>query len=562
MGRRTIAVWFRSVFLKTLRDCRGPILGWGLGIGTMAPLIFALVPGLLADAQSRASVAMLVRNPLIRVFAEPVDIFSPGGYATWRLAVILPLVGVWALLATTRLLRGEEESGALDLLLSAPQSRIHVALAKLAAIATAIALIGGLIGLMAFAGGVAFDVPISVKSAWLFAANITLLAGVFAALALLASQFTTARRIAAGATGILLGLSMLLTSAGRTVPRGEWIGRLSPVYYFEQNRPLLPAAVTNVPAMALLAGLALVLGGAGIALFLRRDIGGVIRLHDGPSAGIDRSSPEPRTHHSWHLSSVLARSLASLTATVTTWSVVLAVYAAAMTAVVQQAQQPLLELIDTIARQNPTYSVVIARMTGGSAAAVNARALTAILTVIAVVFSGFTVTLASRWVQDTDEGRLDLVLATPCPRAQLITARFAAVLAGLVTAASAIFTGVALTAWALGFALDPRRLAEATFGMVPMATVVAAIGYLLAGWLRSAAVTGTLTGLLLASFVVTLLGPLFKWPPAVMQLSIFEQYGTPLVTGLQPGRVAGLLAVAAAALTAATIRFATRDLVR
>ena len=102
-------------------------------------------------------------------------------------------------------------------MLSAPQSRIHVALAKLAAIATAIGLIGGLIGLMAFAGGVAFDVRIPLKRAWLFAANITLLAGVFAGLALLASQFTTARRTAAGVAGILLGLSMLLTSAGRTV---------------------------------------------------------------------------------------------------------------------------------------------------------------------------------------------------------------------------------------------------------------------------------------------------------------------------------------------------------
>ncbi len=562
MARRTIAVWFRSVFLKTLRDCRGPILGWGLGIGTIAPLIFALVPALLADVQSRASVEMLLRNPLIRVFAEPVDVFSPGGYATWRLAVILPLVGVWALLATTRLLRGEEESGALDLLLSAPQSRIHVALAKLAAIATAIGLIGGLIGLMAFAGGVAFDVRIPLKSAWLFAANITLLAGVFGALALLASQFTTARRTAAGVTGMLLGLSMLLASAGRTVPRGEWIGRLSPVYYFEQNRPLVPAAVTNVRAMAVLGGLAVVLGTAGIALFLRRDIGGVIRFHEGPSDGIDRPSRETRSRHSQHLSSVLARSLASLTATVATWGVALAVYGATMTAIVQQAQRPLLELIDAVARQNPTYGVVIARMTGGSAATVNARALTAILTVIAVVFSAFTVTLVSRWAQDTDEGRLDLVLSTPSPRSRLIAARFAAVLAGLVTVAGAMFTGIALTAWALGFALDPGRLAEATFGMVPIAAVVAAIGYLLAGWLRSAAVTGTLTGLLLASFVVTLLGPLFKWPPAVMQLSIFEQYGTPLVTGLQPIRVAGLLAVAAAALTAATIRFATRDLVR
>ena len=30
-------MWLRSVFLKTLRDCRVAILGWGLGLGALAP---------------------------------------------------------------------------------------------------------------------------------------------------------------------------------------------------------------------------------------------------------------------------------------------------------------------------------------------------------------------------------------------------------------------------------------------------------------------------------------------------------------------------------------------
>jgi hypothetical protein len=47
-----------------------------------------------------------------------------------------------------------------------------------------------------------------------------------------------------------------------------------------------------------------------------------------------------------------------------------------------------------------------------------------------------------------------------------------------------------------------------------------------------------------------------------MQLSIVEQYGTPLVTGLEPVRVAGLFVVVVVVMTAATVRFATKDLVR
>ena len=128
--------------------------------------------------------------------------------------------------------------------------------------------------------------------------------------------------------------------------------------------------------------------------------------------------------------------------------------------------------------------------------------------------------------------------------------------------AGVIFASTGLTAWAAGFALDRVRLGEAVIGMLPVGMVVAAVGYLLAGWLHSNSVTGILTGFLLTSFLITLLGALFQWPAPVMQLSIFEHYGTPLVTGLQPVRVAGLLAVAAAVLTGATVRFATKDLVR
>jgi ABC-2 type transport system permease protein len=174
----------------------------------------------------------------------------------------------------------------------------------------------------------------------------------------------------------------------------------------------------------------------------------------------------------------------------------------------------------------------------------------------------FAITLASRWAADEEDGRFDLVLSTPRARHQVMLSRFAALTIGLVIVAGVIFASIAFTAWATGFALDRVRLAEAALAMVPVGMVVAAAGYLLAGWLHSKSVAGILTGLLLTSFVVTLLGPLFQWPTSVMQLSIFEQYGTPLVTGLQPVRVAGLLAVAAAVLTGAALRFGTKDLVR
>jgi len=92
--------------------------------------------------------------------------------------------------------------------------------------------------------------------------------------------------------------------------------------------------------------------------------------------------------------------------------------------------------------------------------------------------------------------------------------------------------------------------------------VVAAAGYLLSGWLRTRAVTGTLTALVLASFLMTLFARVFHWPAVLLQLSIFEQYGTPLVDGLRLPRVIGLLAVAGATVTLATVRFVRKDIAR
>src|SRR6478735_7041643 len=85
-------VWLRNVFLKTLWECRIPILAWGLGLGALAPIIFAAVPILLASQVGREELLALARNPVVRVLAEPVDVLSPGGYATWRLSILLPML--------------------------------------------------------------------------------------------------------------------------------------------------------------------------------------------------------------------------------------------------------------------------------------------------------------------------------------------------------------------------------------------------------------------------------------------------------------------------------------
>ena len=92
----------------------------------------------------------------------------------------------------------EAAVGSLDVLLSLPRERARVALEKLAAVWTALLLMGLLI---TFAGGKSFNADYSLGDALLFGLNLALISGVFGSIALLLSQFTQERGAAAGATG-------------------------------------------------------------------------------------------------------------------------------------------------------------------------------------------------------------------------------------------------------------------------------------------------------------------------------------------------------------------------
>jgi polyether ionophore transport system permease protein len=554
-------MWFRSVFLKTLRDCRVAILGWGLGIGVLAPLIFMAVTVFMPNSpEMRAEVVAITRNPALRLFAEPVDVLSPGGYATWRLSLLLPLVGIWALLVVTRTLRGEEESGALDVVLSTPQSHLRVAAEKLGAIAIALFLIGFVIAMVALAGAWGFGVDLGLPRALLFGVNTALFAMVFGALAFVISQFTRERRTAAGVTGALLGLSFILTSAARVVTDGEWLARLSPLFYFELNKPLVVGYPVNGRALLLMAAIAMGLIAFGGALFLRRDIGAPLvapALYFRP-----RRSATDLPLGAWPLRSLFARSLRSTAPPTLWWSIVLACYTMLLTGLLRQLQENLTDLLRDVAASNPVYAAAIDSFTRGGNVTANLLFLNLVFTLLVVVVTAFAVSMASRWATDEEEGRLDLVLGTPNSRHRLILGRFGASAVALAVVAGSIFAGTMAAAIAVDMRLDTSRVAQATAGMVPVGLVVLAIGYLLSGWLRARATTGAATALVLASFVVTLLTPVFHWPRIVLQLSIFEQYGSPLVDGLRPSHVVGLLAVASATLIAATWRFTRKDLVQ
>jgi ABC-2 type transport system permease protein len=545
-------VWLSSVFLKTLRDYRIAILGWGIGMGLVVVSPMASVAALVTTPQARQQLISLAVT--FAWNADTVAVDTIGGYATFKIGIFIFLIAIWPLLAASRMLRGEEDRGSLDVLLSLPRPRLSVALEKLAAMWTALLAMGLLIGLLAFAGGRKFGGDFGLGDALLFGLNLALICAVIGALALLISQFTQEQGSAAGWTAGLLLVFIVLDMVHRVVPNTEWISRLSPVYYYNLSKPLVPSYGVNAGAMVVMLALAAVLAGAAVLLFARRDVGGTVPLPRWlrlPERRASRALPVG----DWSLRSVYARSMGMIAMPTLWWTLGIAGFAGWMVFVVQLIEAKLSSLLTG----SPAMTSLIKNIGGGDVS-LNAGFLSAMFFFLPLFLMAFAVTQVNRWSADEQDGRLDLVLAAPQRRLSVLLGRFAAL--ATATVAISVITLIASggAATAAGLNLDAGNLAAATLGMIPLGLLVAAIGYLASGWLRTAADTGLLSFLLAIWFFISFIGPELKLPDATLRLSAFYYYGTPLLHGLQLTSVLGVVAVAALALGLGALRFVRKDI--
>src|SRR5438270_13705175 len=110
--RRRPPVWLRSIYLKTLRDYRVPILGWGIGMGLVIVSPMASVSELVKTPEARAALLSLAASFAWNADAIKAD--TIGGYATFKIGIFIFLMAIWPILAGSRMLRGEEDRGSLD----------------------------------------------------------------------------------------------------------------------------------------------------------------------------------------------------------------------------------------------------------------------------------------------------------------------------------------------------------------------------------------------------------------------------------------------------------------
>jgi ABC-2 type transport system permease protein len=553
-------MWLSSVYFKTLRDHRVGALAWGFGPGLLLVATLTQFEQVVGSPEARTALVALAQQ--FSWFEDPIGITRPGGFATFRLGPLLSILpSIWALLAASRTLRGEEERRMLDLVLATPLSRASVVFQKLAALATALAVLAAVLGTLTWIGGAAAGAEFGPLHAYVFALNVALTAAVFAALALLISQFVSERSSAAGIAGAILALSFLLHSTSRVSPNLKWLGYLSPLYYAGLTKPLVPEVGISPGGIAVLATAVVVCAGAAAWVFTRRDLGFAFRLPTSrsavPTTRARTPAPPLAFTGDWSLRTVFLRDLHTTARSAAWWVVCAAAYSMWMTGVGKQLHTNL----TAIAQSSPLLAPVFDQLLHGT----HGTALfigTLVFSFVPLVIVAFAISQAARWAAEEEDGRTEMLLSLPVSRPTALLTRFAAFAAVLTAVCLAVGAGVFVVAAATGLALVPLNLLAAALALVPVTLVVACLGALLGGWLRSGAVSAALTLYVVASFVLVFVGPIFNWPRAVMRLSVYDAYGSPLAEGWSWPAMFALTAIAALLLTAATYRFTHKDLAR
>jgi ABC-2 type transport system permease protein len=484
------------------------------------------------DTASRQRLLELTSVSAVRMLqGVPGAIDTAGGFAIWDGGWMLSLiVGSWALLTATRLTRGEEDSGRIELVLSRPIAPERALLGSLGALALAVAGIG-VAGALPF---VALGEP--VEGAALWGCGLAGFAAAFVALGVVCAQLVEPRRravsVALGVTAVLFLLRIVANSQDRrawllvTTPFG-WLDRLRA---FTDDQ-WLRLSYFVVVAVALTAGALLVVGrrDAGAALLHARGRSRArLRLLGGAAA------------FGWRLTS----------GALVAWAVTLTV----SSAVFGLMTGALLDFVSG----DPTYRKMLETM-GVDLSSPVAGFLSYLALFLALPYAAFVAWRLGTMRQEEADGRLDNLLVRGVVRERwlaattglaLVAALLLVVLSGAGLWLGAELAGTRVTAW---------QVVEPLLGTLPL--VVLFLGLSVLVFAAAPRLTiGLPVTLAVVGYLLDTFGAMLEWPRWILALSPFHHLAR------LPGQPMTLLAAAAmtalglAAVAAGIAVFGRRDL--
>lgn len=525
---------------------------WGLvgftGVGFIATFINAVgfyqVAGhTQAERQAFATDFAQIAAQLTVLLPPPVRLDTMGGYVQFRgygsLAVVF---AIWALASASGATRGDEDRGLVEMILATGLSRARAIAARIAsfAIASVVAALAASFGVIigAIAGRESFPIGPALEAAVLLAA----IALSCYSLVLLIAQLVAPRMATGVAGAVLLGL-FLLNSLSRTFDSLATLRWLSPFRYYELSEPLAPGGNFDLRATLVLIGIAIVAGALATLAFTQRDLGSALIAL--------KASARPPTYEesralAWRIPVV--RGLYDRRVDLTLWTAGVSVVAALFVVLTKTIVQPLLAI--------PGLAAYFAAFVHG---AVYPSFLSFIWFGFAqLLLAGFAITQVARWSAEDTDGRLELILSNPVSRTQVVIERALVLAFGALVIGAVSGVAVGLESHNQSIDLDAGHLAEASLLLVPFTLVFAAVGALLAARLPRATV-GIVGVFAFASYLMLQIGPIFKLPGWVQNLSAFKLYGQPLTEGVDQTGLVIILAIVIVGFTASAIVMQGRD---
>ncbi|MEI7593924.1 MAG: hypothetical protein WCK41_12015 [Actinomycetes bacterium] len=211
--------------------------------------------------ESRQQVAQLASGDrgLAILFGPTTAIGTVGGYTVYKCFVFLAVIGsLWALLATTRLLRGEEDAGRWQLVLAGAIRPSRATAVTIAALGAAIGVIFVVTAFGVALVGRSRSIGFGIGESLLCGMSLIVLPAVFVGVAAVTSQIGGTRRMATTiAMAVFVG-SYVVRMIGDSSGTLQWMLWTTPFGWTELVQPLTmndpwPIGIGFVVAIALAA---------------------------------------------------------------------------------------------------------------------------------------------------------------------------------------------------------------------------------------------------------------------------------------------------------------------
>jgi ABC-2 type transport system permease protein len=468
---------------------------------------------------------------------------TAAGYLQWRGYGVFAIVfAAWGLLSACGAVRRDEDRGMVEAWLSTGMSRLRLLLTRGAAFAALSATVVVAAGFAGWLGCVIAGSPATVaglvgESASLWGLTLACF-GIGALVAQVAPDFRTA----AGSGAAVLIVLFVIDSIGRTSVNRSPQTDLSVFFLYNRSNAFAPGGTFDpVATLVLVVVAAITIAIAGVA-FARRDLGsGLVRFRQRRRAPVYEAARNPLLRVPV-LRGLWTRRIGSVL-----W---VAGVAAGAVAVVD-----IINLTADFFTKTPTLVPYLRNLPGDVHTVLLALIWFSIAQGVLAVLAIISV---SRWAADDSSGVLELQLSQPVSRWGVLIERGAELLLLLAVISFAASAVILALAPAQGLTIDAGRMLVATALLVPFALTLAALGALLAGWRPRAAVV-VLSTVTAVSYLVFQLGPVLKWPDWADNLSVFQLYGTPLITPVFVGGLIAMLGIVVVGFAAAGVTLARRD---